>query len=65
MTMLAQFLSGRLRIRGSTGRRRRLLWQTATIFTAIRDSLGLKLEPRNEPVQMLLIDHVQRVPTEN
>jgi uncharacterized protein (TIGR03435 family) len=37
----------------------------ATIFTAIRDSLGLKLEPRNEPFQMLVIDHVQRVPTEN
>jgi uncharacterized protein (TIGR03435 family) len=36
-----------------------------TIFTAIRDSLGLKLEPRNEPVEMLVIDHVERVPTEN
>jgi uncharacterized protein (TIGR03435 family) len=38
---------------------------TATIFTAIRDSLGLRLEPRNEPVEMLVIDHVERVPIEN
>jgi uncharacterized protein (TIGR03435 family) len=38
---------------------------TATLFTAIRDSLGLKLESRNEPVEMLVIDHVERVPTEN
>ena len=38
---------------------------TATLFTAIRESLGLKLEPRNAPVEMLVIDHVERVPTEN
>lgn len=38
---------------------------TATIFTAIRDSLGLRLEPRNEPVEMLVIDHVERIPIEN
>jgi uncharacterized protein (TIGR03435 family) len=37
----------------------------ATLFTAIRESLGLKLESRNEPVEMLVIDRVQRVPTEN
>lgn len=38
---------------------------TATLFTAIRESLGLKLEPRKEPVEMLVIDHAERVPTEN
>jgi uncharacterized protein (TIGR03435 family) len=38
---------------------------TATIFTAIRDSLGLRLEPRNEQVEMLVIEHVERVPLEN
>ena len=38
---------------------------TATLFTAIRESLGLKLEPRNEPVEMLVIDHVERIPTGN
>jgi uncharacterized protein (TIGR03435 family) len=38
---------------------------TATVFNAIRDSLGLRLEPRKEPVEMLVIDHVERVPIEN
>jgi uncharacterized protein (TIGR03435 family) len=38
---------------------------TATLFTAIRESLGLKLEARKEPVGMLVIDHVERVPVEN
>jgi uncharacterized protein (TIGR03435 family) len=38
---------------------------TATVFTAIRDSLGLRLEPRHEPVEMLVIDHVERIPIEN
>jgi uncharacterized protein (TIGR03435 family) len=37
----------------------------ATLFTANRDSLGLRLEPRREPVEMLVIDHVERVPTGN
>lgn len=38
---------------------------TADIFTAIRDSLGLRLEPRKEPAEVLVIDHIERVPTEN
>ncbi len=38
---------------------------TADIFTAIRDSLGLKLEPRKLSVEVLVIDHIERVPTEN
>jgi uncharacterized protein (TIGR03435 family) len=38
---------------------------TANIFTAIRESLGLKLEPRKEPVETLVIDHVERIPIEN
>jgi len=36
------------------------------LFTAVRDSLGLKLERRNHvPVQFLVIDHIERTPTEN
>ena len=38
---------------------------TATVFTAIRESLGLKLEARKEPVETLVIDHVERVPVAN
>ncbi len=37
----------------------------ADLFTAIRESMGLKLEPRKELVEVLVIDHIERVPTEN
>jgi uncharacterized protein (TIGR03435 family) len=36
-----------------------------SVFTAIRDSLGLKLEPRKEPVEQLVIDRIERIPTGN
>lgn len=36
-----------------------------SVFTAIRDSLGLKLEPRKEPVEILVIDRIDRTPTRN
>ena len=35
------------------------------LFTALRESLGLKLERRNVQVQFVVIDHIERVPTEN
>ena len=37
----------------------------ASVFTAIRESLGLKLEPRKLPVEMLIIDHIDRTPSAN
>jgi uncharacterized protein (TIGR03435 family) len=36
-----------------------------TIFTAVQDDLGLKLESRKEPIEVLVIDSVDRIPTEN
>lgn len=36
-----------------------------SIFTALRETLGLKLEKAKVPVETLVIDHVDQVPTEN
>jgi uncharacterized protein (TIGR03435 family) len=36
----------------------------ASIFSAL-DQLGLKLDPRKSEAEILVIDHVERVPTEN
>jgi uncharacterized protein (TIGR03435 family) len=35
------------------------------IFTAVQEQLGLKLIPAKVPVDYLVIDHIDRVPTEN
>jgi uncharacterized protein (TIGR03435 family) len=37
----------------------------ADLFAALREQLGLRLERRNMQVQYLVIDHIERVPTEN
>ncbi|MGA7240148.1 MAG: TIGR03435 family protein [Bryobacteraceae bacterium] len=37
----------------------------ANLFAALRESLGLKLERRNVSVEFVVIDHIERVPTEN
>jgi uncharacterized protein (TIGR03435 family) len=36
-----------------------------SIFNALQEQLGLKLEARKEPVDLLVIDHVEKTPTEN
>ncbi len=38
---------------------------TTDIFHALRDSLGLKLESRKQQIEVVVIDHIERVPTGN
>ena len=35
-----------------------------TIYTALR-GIGLKLESRKAPVEILVVDHAEKIPTEN
>lgn len=38
---------------------------TPTLFTALQETLGVRLQPQKVPVEIIVVDHVERKPTEN
>jgi uncharacterized protein (TIGR03435 family) len=38
---------------------------SAPLFQALKQQLGLKLESRRLPINILVIDHANKIPTEN
>ena len=36
-----------------------------SLFTALRDTLGLRLQPEKVPVDIIVVDHLERVPMDN
>jgi uncharacterized protein (TIGR03435 family) len=38
--------------------------ENSSIFTSV-EQLGLKLDPQKEPLDTIIVDHLEKMPTEN
>jgi uncharacterized protein (TIGR03435 family) len=71
MSALASLLSrfdGQLVVdrTGLTGRYEfTLVWEGASLPSAIEEQLGLRLESRREPLDVIVVEHAERVPNDN
>jgi uncharacterized protein (TIGR03435 family) len=45
--------------------KRAVVESDTAVFSALEDQLGLKLTPAREPIDLLIVDHADRVPTED
>jgi uncharacterized protein (TIGR03435 family) len=36
-----------------------------SLFTAVQSQLGLRLDTKKGPVELIVVDHVEKTPTEN
>jgi uncharacterized protein (TIGR03435 family) len=50
---------------GTADQKEFVIRSESPVFSALREQLGLKLEPQQASIEMLVIDHADKIPTED